>query len=121
MDEELLVRIEAAFGGDPDAAENAFSEDAVLVDHTSGDRADGIDAIVELLGELAGRRGVMEVEDVLADEDLAAVRYALYFRADAHQYAQRGTAWVTFDRGLVASWEATWYESTEDLSAWDGD
>lgn len=121
MDEALLEQLEAAFGGDPDAVENAFSEDAVLVDHTSGDRADGLDEILELLGELGGRRGVMQIEDVLADEELAAIRYALFFRADAHQYAQRGTAWVTFDRGLVATWEATWFESQEDLSAWDGD
>lgn len=121
MTEELLQRLELAFAGDPDGAEEAFDEDAVLIDRTSGDRAEGIDAIRELLAEFAGRRGVMRIEDVLADEDLAAIRYALFFRADAHQYAQRGTAWVTFDRGLVASWEATWYESEEGLDAWDGD
>lgn len=121
MTEELLEQLERAFAGDPDAVEEVFDEEATFVDHTSGDVANGVDEIRELLAEFAGRRGVMQVEDVLADEDLAAIRYALYFRADADQFAQRGTAWVTFDRGLIGSWEATWYESAEDKSAWDGD
>lgn len=121
MTEDLLEAIETAFGGDPDAVEEAFSEDAVLVDRTSGDRAEGLDEIRDLLAELASRRGVMRIEDVLADEEIAAVRYALSFRADARQYAQRGTAWLTLDRGLVGTWDATWYESQEDLAARDGD
>lgn len=121
MTEDLLEAIESAFAGDPDGTDEAFSEDAVLVDHTSGDRAEGVDEIRDLLAEFAGRRGVMQIEDVLADDDLAAVRYSLFFRADAHQYAQRGTAWLTFDRGLVATWDATWYEAEVDLDAWDGD
>ena len=121
MTEELLDAIERAFAGDPDGADEAFSETAVLVDHTSGDRADGLDEIRDLLAEFAGRRGIMRIEDVLADDELAAIRYALFFRADAHQYAQRGTAWVTFDRGLIGTWNATWYETEVDLDPWDGD
>lgn len=119
MNEELLEHLERAFAGDPDAVEECFDQEAVLIDHTSGDRAEGVDAIRELLAEFGGRRAVMQIEDVLADEDLAAIRYALFFRADAEQFAQRGTAWVTFDRGLVGSWETTWFESIEDLDTWD--
>lgn len=107
--------------GDPDAPDEVFTDDVELVDHTSGEVVTGLDEVRETWAEFAGRRAIATVDEVLADETRAAVRYTIRFRADAHQYAQQGTAWVTLDGDRISSWDAVWVEATSDLAPWDGD
>lgn len=123
MTDELLPppfdRLGDALAGDPDAGDAVFTDDVVLVDHASGDRVDGLDAVREVFAEYAGRRAEATVDEVLGDDERAAVRFTIRFRADAHVYAQTGTAWVDLDGDRIASWESTWVEvEDEDV---DGD
>lgn len=114
-------RLAAVLGGDPDAPDEVFTDDVVLVDRTAGESADGLDEVREVWAEFAGRRAVVTIDEVLGDDERAAVRFTVRFRADAHQYAQAGTAWVDLDGDRIASWDVVWTEVTEDLSAWQGD
>lgn len=107
--------------GDIDAADDTFTEDVTFRDRTTGDELEGIDEVREVWAEMAGRRGVAEVELVTLSGDSAVVRFSLYFRADSHQYAQRGTAQVRVRDGLIHDWSSAWVESEEDLAAWEGD
>lgn len=114
-------RLADVLAGDPDAPDEVFTDDVVLVDHASGERADGLDEVRETWAEFAGRRAVATVDEVLGDEERAAVRFTIQFRADAHQYAHVGTAWADLEDDRIASWEVVWVEVEQDLSAWGGD
>jgi ketosteroid isomerase-like protein len=119
-----VVPVEAlrlAMQGDIDAVDDAFTEDVVFVDTTSGEQFDGIDEVREVWAEMAGRRAMAEVEVVDATDDTAALRYVIRFRADAHQYAQRGAAAAYLDAGRIRSWRSSWVEVDEDLGAWGDD
>lgn len=115
---DALVR---AMQGDVDAVDDVFTDDVVFVDTTSGDEFDGIDEVREVWAEMAGRRAIAEVEVVDATDDFAALRYVIRFRADAHQYAQRGAAATMLEGGRIRSWRSSWDEVEEDLSAWNDD
>lgn len=114
-------RIADVLAGDPDAPDEVFDDHVHLVDRTAGEVHVGLDAVRELWAEFAGRRPIATVDEVLGDEERAAVRFTVRFRADAHQYAQVGTAWVDLDGDRITSWDVVWAETTEDLEAWDGD
>jgi hypothetical protein len=114
-------RLPEVLAGDPDAPDEVFTDDVVVVDRTSGERHDGLDEVREVWAEFAGRRAVATVDEVLGDDERAAVRFTVQFRADAHQYAQVGTAWADLDGDRIASWDVVWAEREADLSAWDGD
>lgn len=116
-----FARLADLLAGDPDAPDEVFTDDVVLVDHASGERADGLDEVRETWAEFAGRRAVATVDEVIGDEDRAAVRFTIQFRADAHQYAHVGTAWADLEDDRIASWEVVWVEVEQDLSAWGGD
>lgn len=129
MSDDLPAPFDAlarAMAGDPDAPDEVFTDDIAFHDRTSGDELDGIDEVREVWAEYAGRRAVVEFDEILVGEgsdaeERAAVRFTVWFRADAHQYAQRGTAWVGLDGGRISEWDAVWVESEEDLTAWSGD
>lgn len=110
-----------AMQGDIDAVDEAFTDDVEFVDATSGDEFHGIDEVREVWAEMAGRRAIADVEVVDAGDDYAALRYVLRFRADAHQYAQRGEAATTLEGGRIRTWRSSWVEVEEDLSAWNDD
>ena len=114
-------RLPDVLAGDPDAPDEVFTDDVVVHDHTSGEEHDGIDAAREVWAEYAGRRAIATVDEVLGDDERAAVRFTVRFRADAHQYAQAGTAWVDLDGDRIRHWDAVWVERTEDRSAWGDD
>lgn len=114
-------RLADVLAGDPDAPDDVFTDDVVVVDRTTGDRHDGIDAAREAWTEYAGRRAVATVDEVLGDDERAAVRFTLRFRADAHQYAHVGTGWADLADDRIAAWDVVWAEDTTDLAAWDGD
>lgn len=114
-------RLADVLAGDPDAPDEVFTDDVRLTDLTSREQADGLDEVREVWAEFAGRRAVATIDEVLGDDERAAVRFTLRFRADAHQYAQTGTAWVDLEDDRIASWEVVWAELDEDLSAWGGD
>ncbi len=114
-------RLEEVLAGDPDAPDEVFTDDVTVVDRTSGETFEGLDEVREVWAEYAGRRAIATVDEVLGDDERAAVRFTLRFRADAHQYAQTGTGWADLDDGRIASWDVVWVERQEDLDAWDGD
>lgn len=114
-------RLADVLAGDPDAPDEVFTDDVRLVDHPSGERAEGLDEVRETWAEFAGRRAVATIDEILGDDERAAVRFTIRFRADAHQYAHVGTAWADLDGDRISSWEAVWVEIDEDLSAWAGD
>ncbi len=114
-------RLADVLAGDPDAPDAVFTDDVVVVDRTSGDRHDGLDQAREAWAEYAGRRAVATIEEVLGDDERAAVRFTVRFRADAHQYAQVGTGWADLEDGRIAAWDVVWAEADADLEAWDGD
>lgn len=114
-------RLHEVLAGDPDAPDEVFTDDVTVVDRTSGQRFDGIDEVREVWAEYAGRRAIATVDEVLGDDERAAVRFTLQFRADAHQYAQVGTGWADLDDGRIASWDVVWVERQEDLDPWAGD
>jgi len=119
-----VVPVEAlrrAMQGDIDAVDDAFTDDVVFVDTTSGDEFDGIDEVREVWAEMAGRRGIAEVEVMDTTDDTAALHFVIRFRADAHQYAQRGAADVHLDGGRIRRWRSAWTEVEEDLTAWGDD
>jgi hypothetical protein len=115
---DALVR---AMQGDIDAIDEVFTDGVVFVDTTAGDEFDGIDEVREVWAEMAGRRAIAEVEVVHTTDDTAALRYVIRFRADAHQYAQRGAAAAWLEGGRIRSWRSSWVEVEEDLSAWNDD
>lgn len=110
-----------AMQGDIDAVDDAFTEDVVFVDTTSGEEFHGIDEVREVWAEMEGRRAIAEVRVVDATDDTAALHYVIRFRADAHQYAQRGVATCWLEAGLIRSWRSAWGEVEEDLGAWGDD
>lgn len=114
-------RLADVLAGDPDAPDDVFTDDVRLVDHASGEQADGLAEVREFWAEFAGRRAVATVDEVLGDDERAAVRFTIRFRADAHQYAQTGTAWADLEDDRIASWDVVWAEVDEDLAAWGGD
>ena len=114
-------RLADVLAGDPDAPDEVFTDDATVVDRTSGEQHDGIDEVREVWAEYAGRRAIATIDEVLGDDERAAVRFTLRFRADAHQYAQVGTGWADLDGDRIAAWDVVWVERQEDLEAWDGD
>ena len=113
-------RLPDVLAGDPDAPDAVFTDDVTVVDHTSGERHDGIDQVRGAWAEYAGRRAVATIDEVIGDEDRAAVRFTVRFRADAHQYAQRGTGWADLDDDRIATWDVVWVETEEDPATGTG-
>lgn len=104
--------------GDPDAPDLVFTDDVTVLDRTSGEQHDGLDEAREVWAEFAGRRAIATIDEVLGDEDRAAIRFTVRFRADAHQYAQIGTAWADLDGDRITSWDVVWAEAEQDRTAW---
>ena len=114
-------RLADVLAGDPDAPDAVFTADVVVVDRTSGERHDGLDEAREAWAAYAGRRAVATVDEILGDDERAAVRFTVRFRADAHQYAHAGTGWADLEDGRIASWEVVWVETDADPATPDGD
>lgn len=114
-------RLAAVLAGDPDAPDDVFTDDAVVVDRTSDEIFEGIDEIREVWAEFAGRRPVVTIDRVDRVGDTGRIDFTVRFRADAHQYAQVGSATITMEGDRIAHWDGSWDEVTEDLAAWDGD
>lgn len=107
--------------GDIDAVDDVFTDDVVFVDTTTEDEFHGIDEVRDVWAEMAGRRAIAEVEVVDVTDDAADLRFVIRFRADAHQYAQRGEAALLLHAGRIRSWRSAWGEVEEDLSVWGDD
>lgn len=121
MTDAPFDRLAAVLAGDPDAPDDVFTDDAVVVDRTSGDTFEGLEEIREVWAEFAGRRPVVSIDRVDRAGDTGRVDFTVRFRADAHQYAQVGSATITMEGDRIAHWDGSWDEVTEDLSAWGGD
>ncbi len=118
----LLDAIEAGHTGDADAAVAVFAEAGRLRGNADEDWVNGESELLPHFLAYGGRREVFQIDEVLADDERAAVRFTLAFRADAHQYGQVGTAWITTDdAGKITTYDATWVEIEIDLAVWDED
>ena len=106
--------LEQALAGDPDAVDEAFHPQAVLVDLVTGARLDGADEIRDHWGELAGRRARADIDEVLGDEERAAVRFTVRFHTDAHVYVRAGTLWAGLDGDRITEAELLWVERAGD-------
>jgi hypothetical protein len=114
----LLTALRRAHEGDPDAAEEAFAEDATYVDETEGVQLEGLDEVVDHLSALGGRRERFLVTSVEVEGDTVVVGYDLCFQADADAFAQRGTATLRLDGDRVVAWRCRWTEVEIDRSVW---
>ena len=100
-----------ALSGDPDAIAAVFTDDVAFTDRTTGEDLDGVTAVGEHFTEFAGRRAEASIEEVLADEERAAVAFTVTYQADAQHWVRHGTAWVTVEDDRIAEWDAVWADT----------
>ena len=114
----LLGALRRAHEGDPDAAEDAFTDDVVYVDETEDVTLEGVDAVVEHLAALGGRRERFLVTGLDVRGARVVLSYDLCFQADADAFAQRGTARCTLAGPRVSHWRCRWEEVEIDRAVW---
>jgi hypothetical protein len=100
-----------ALAGDPDAIAAVFTADVAFTDRTTGEDLADVAAVGDLWAEFAGRRAEASIEEVLADEERAAVAFTVAYQADAQHWVRHGTAWVTLDGDRIAEWDGVWADA----------
>jgi hypothetical protein len=120
---ELAALVVAALTGDPDdLVDEAFADDAVLLDQPGEPAAEGAEDIRMWFSAYGGRREVARVDDVFLAGDRGGLAFSVFFRADSHAYGQHGRVLLTLDReGRITRWDGAWAELPSTLEPWGGD
>ena len=117
----VLAAVAAAFEGDADDLLGLCVTDVVFCELPGEPACHGVGETAEFFTAFGGRRERFLRGRVVADGDVAALEYAVAFRADAGAYGQHGMAMLELRDGLLASWHGVWVETRLDLTAWEGD